>query len=471
MLYYIKMSRPNLPLGQKDLPEPPPLKKLLGPSFILLGLGLGSGEIILWPYLAANYGLGIAWAIIVGITMQFFINMEVERYALVFGESVFVGFARFLKWLPIWFIGSTLLGFGWPGIGLTSATLITAASGLNTTMVAIGLFILIGLILSIGKVVYKTVERFQMTLISLSIPALLILTAYLTKRTDLTALTQGFLGIGEDYRFIPKGIEISAFLAALAYTGAGGNLNLSQSFYIRDKGYGMGAYAQKIKSIFTSTGHSEKISLTGNTFAANEANIARFKKWWKVTNTEHFLVFFLLGAVTTIMLTLLSYATTFGTNNNEQGINFVINEAKVIGTLTAPYFSTLFLLVAGLMLFATQLTVLDSTSRIITENFLLLRRKTVTNAAKIYYITLWIQIGLGILIFSLGFNQPRQLLTIGAVINAFTMFSYTLLLLHINNRYMKKQMRPSFLRNLALISAFVFLGLFCSATLLSYVKN
>ena len=37
------------------------LKKLIGPSFILLALGLGSGEVILWPYLAANYGLGIIW--------------------------------------------------------------------------------------------------------------------------------------------------------------------------------------------------------------------------------------------------------------------------------------------------------------------------------------------------------------------------------------------------------------------------
>lgn len=32
------------------LPKAPPLKSLIGPSFIILGLGLGSGEIILWPF-------------------------------------------------------------------------------------------------------------------------------------------------------------------------------------------------------------------------------------------------------------------------------------------------------------------------------------------------------------------------------------------------------------------------------------
>ena len=109
------------PLGTRDLPSAPPLRRLIGPSFILLGLGLGSGELILWPYLTSNYGLGLVWAIVIGVTIQFFINMEVERYALIYGESIFVGFARWLRVLPFWFIITTFLGFGWPGIGFAGA--------------------------------------------------------------------------------------------------------------------------------------------------------------------------------------------------------------------------------------------------------------------------------------------------------------------------------------------------------------
>jgi len=37
------MRAKDLALGSKDLPEAPPLRKLIGPSFIILGLGLGSG--------------------------------------------------------------------------------------------------------------------------------------------------------------------------------------------------------------------------------------------------------------------------------------------------------------------------------------------------------------------------------------------------------------------------------------------
>jgi len=151
----------DYPLEILSLPEVPPLRKIFGPSFILLGLGLGSGEIILWPYLVSNFGLGIAWGILVGITIQFFINMEVERYALIYGESIFVGFARMLKFLPLWFILSTFLGFGWPGIGLSGSHLLAQATGLNIHIINVTLFLGIGVILSLGRVLYQTVETLQ----------------------------------------------------------------------------------------------------------------------------------------------------------------------------------------------------------------------------------------------------------------------------------------------------------------------
>ena len=75
----------------REMPEAWKLTKLIGPSFIILGVGLGSGELILWPYLASNFGLGIAWAAVVGITLQFFLNMEIERYSLVTGNRYLQG--------------------------------------------------------------------------------------------------------------------------------------------------------------------------------------------------------------------------------------------------------------------------------------------------------------------------------------------------------------------------------------------
>ena len=39
------------PMEYGDMPEPLPLRKVLGPSVILAGVGVGSGEYILWPYI------------------------------------------------------------------------------------------------------------------------------------------------------------------------------------------------------------------------------------------------------------------------------------------------------------------------------------------------------------------------------------------------------------------------------------
>src|SRR3989338_3674713 len=365
----------------KDLPPVPPIRKLLGPSFILLGLGLCSGEIILWPYLSSNFGLAIIWGIVVGVTMQFFINMEVERYALIYGESIFVGFAKWLKLLPLWFILSTFLGFGWPGIGLAGATLLFhATDAFSIKLVGVLLFLLIGAILTLGKVLYSTVEKIQKTLILFGTPFILLLTLYFASQTDWQALFSGMINFG----YLPQGISLASFLAALTYSGAGGNLNLAQSFYIRDKGYGMGAYSQKIGNILTAAADSTHIRLTGSTFPLTSANLTKFFAWWKAVNLEHFFIFWLLGLVTMLMLSLLAYSTTHTLPGNSEGINFVLNEASALAPL-----GTLFLLVTGLMLSATQLTVLDSTSRIITENVLLTSGNHTARVSKLYYTVFW----------------------------------------------------------------------------------
>ena len=457
------------PLGAKELPLAPPLKRLLGPSFILLGLGLGSGEIVLWPYMASNYGLGIAWGLLLGITMQFFINMEVSRYALVNGESVFVGFARLCRWLPIWFIFSTFFGFGWPGIGLYGASLLSAAAEpvlvIQPTTIAIIVFVAIGIILSAGKVLYKTVEQLQKFLIGICVPFIVGLTYYLAPGKDILALAKGIVGQGEHYAFFPPGIVLGTFLGALAYAGAGGNLNLAQSCYVRDKGYGMGKYAQGITGLMTNSGTSNRFTLTGTTFPTTPENINRIQQWWRVINWEHFLVFWLLGLFTMLTLTLLSYSTTFGSGDNAEGIQFITMESVAIGQSTLQMFGTIFLLVTGVMLCATQLTILDATTRIITENIiLLLFGKRSFHVFKVYYSVLWLQIFFGITVFSLGFDQPLTLIIFGAIVNAFSMFVYTGILLYLNNNELAKPVRPTLWRNFMLAFTFVFFGSFCAVT-------
>jgi len=444
----------------KSLPKALPLKKLLGPSFILLGLGLGSGEVILWPYLSANWGLGIAWGALLGIFFQFFINTEIERYSLARGESVFVGLARRWKWVPWWLIVSTLIAFGWPGIVAASAALFQHIFGGDQNTIAIIFLIVIGIILSVGKYIYNTVEKFSQIVIMVGVPAVIILTIYLASPADFGTLAAGLVGQGEGYNFLPMGIPLAAFLAAFAFSGAGGNLNLSQSSYIREKGYGMGAYMEKVKGLFG--GKKQEIDLNGYEFNPTKENLARFKLWWKRMTTEHFFVFFLTGAITMLFLMLLSYVTTAGFGNNAEGIQFVLNEADIIGKKTLPILGTIFAAIMGIMLFSTQFTVMDSTSRIMSENFAASKHHAnrPINLSRYYYMFLWAQIIFGILVFLFGFDEPLTLLILSAVLNAVCMFVHIGLVNLLNWRELPKQIRPSLGRRIVISCAFTFFGIF-----------
>jgi len=462
--YYLNMKE------TKPFPEPISFKKLIGPSFIILALGLGSGEVILWPYLTANYGLGIAWGAILGITFQYFMNMEIERYALVKGESVFVGIYKLFKPAVYWFIISTFIGFGLPGIIAASAKIISNVLGIESfKWVAILFLVIVGLILSTGKTVYGMMERITKIIILIGVPFIFLLAVFLATKTDWFALFSGLIGRGEGFWFLPEGISITTFLAAFAYSGAGGNLNLTQSIYVKEKGYGMGFYSQKISSLFSKEKGNEVV-LDGTDCAVTPEDINRFQKWWKLISLEHAFVFWFLGIISMIFLMLLSYTTTHGLTGNAEGINFVINEGIVIGQMVFPFIGTLFLIVVSLMLFQTQLGVMDSTSRIMAENFAIKKldgqKSGRINLSKIYYSFVWAQIVFGVVLFLFNIYEPKTLIILGAIINAFAMFVHLALVFWLNNKNLPKVFRPSTARKVIIGIIFVFFGVFSFIVLL-----
>ena len=163
-----------------------------------------------------------------------------------------------------------------------------------------------------------------------------------------------------------------------------------------------------------------------------------------------------------MLLGFLSYVTVNGLSGNLQGISFVINEGRVIGQTLFPLAGTIFLLVAGLMLFGTQLTVFDATSRILSENAVIASQGKLTEKSipRAYYGVLWAQIIAGIIILRLGFTEPLALLTLAAVLNAFAMFVHIGLVLFLNMTGLEKPLRPSLFRVGAMLLAFIIYGSF-----------
>ena len=163
-----------------------------------------------------------------------------------------------------------------------------------------------------------------------------------------------------------------------------------------------------------------------------------------------------------ILLAILAYATTYGISGASNNISFVISEAGLIAQKISPLIGTLFLVIVAATLFGTQLSIYDATSRIITENVLLLMRSDAKASSRqlslTYYTSLWLFIVSGIIIFLLDFAQPLQLIIIAAVLNAISMFVHTGLTLLLNKTKLPRQIQPSTAHTIAMLVVFVFYG-------------
>jgi len=64
----------------RDLPPPPErMWRLIGPGLVASGVGLASGEFVLWPFIASQVGLVFLWGMVLGVVLQWFLNLEIER--------------------------------------------------------------------------------------------------------------------------------------------------------------------------------------------------------------------------------------------------------------------------------------------------------------------------------------------------------------------------------------------------------
>lgn len=333
-------------------------------------------------------------------------------------------------------------------------------------LIAIPLLLAIGLILSLGPYIYKTQEVFQKTLIFLSVPFFIVLVFLVVRQEHWQSLGLGLIGIGDGYWLLPTGLSLLTFLGALAYSGAGGNLNLAQSFYVKEKGFGMSEHSGKISSLLYKK--SEKITLEGFSFEKTPENLQRFRSWWKIINQEHLIVFWGTGLVTMLSLAILSFSLNQSGQPIPSGTAFLFFESQQLAERTVTFLAPIFLIVVGLTLFSTQFSILDATSRIISENLVIINKNrfSIINLPKFYFFFLWLQIFLQIGIVLLGVAEPFTLVIIGAVLNAFSMFVYSGLILWLNTTALEKELRPVLWRKIAVLFAFLFFGLFSFVTII-----
>jgi len=471
------------PLRSRDLPEPVPLLKMIGPSIMLSGLALGSGEFIFWPYITYQSQFVFFWACVLGVTTQYFINMEITRWSLATGESAITGFARLSKhwawiflflniipWMvPAWSKGAAQV-FGW----------LIWGENVNeqlVTYLSIAGLVACGSILTLGKVVYETVEKIQMFLVALAMLLVIGLSIFLVRPDAISAQVAGALNFGALPDFSDQ-LTPALLLGALAFAGVGGTLNLGQSNYVKDKGYGMGKYIGRITSPIT--GQEEAISEIGYHFPHTEGNLSRWRGWWRAANIEHFLTFFLTCLVSLVLLTLISYCIFYGPDGTllpeagkyDKGIEFVRGEAVEIDRIFGTTIKVLFLIMGMAFLLTTEFGVLDASTRVSTDIIKVnwLRENTRWSESRLYYLYLWGIIAIGVVILLNDEIGTFGLFKFAAAMNGLVMFIYCGLLLYVNRFRLPQVIRMSWPRVLIMAWATLFFGYFAVWTVWNFFR-
>jgi len=454
-----------------DLPEPLPLKRVLGPSVLLLAGAIGSGEYVLWPYITSQVGLSVVWLVVIGVLTQYFLNMEIERYTLATGETAVTGFTRLWKPWGLLFIVMTVVPWAWPGWATGGTTTLSFVLGYGEDaipVVTIGVLVLIGLVLTVSPVVYQTVEKIQFFMVGLIVLFLLYAAVALLGLDGYAELGRGFVAVNE----LPdamREIPVATLLGAIAFAGAGGALNLVQSNWVRDKGLGMGARLPKVVSPFTGEEHAAPT--TGYFFRRDEQNLRRWQGWWRVAEREQFTTFFVIGAFALLVLMTLTFVTV-GTGADAQSFDFIKLEGEALKEDNA-FIGTLFWLIGSVVLYSTNLAVLDMVGRVTADVLKTgpLRDSTRWTESKLYFTVVWLEIVFGSVILLSGVDQPLLLLVIASSLNGLVMFVYSVLLIQLNRGMLPREIGLGGGRLAALLWAVVFYGGFSAVLLWDQVKS
>ena len=446
-------------LETKPLPAPPSWKKAFGVGVVVMGLAIGTGELIMWPYLVTKYGLDILWGALMGILLQYFINKEVARTLLYSGESFFVTTTRLFPYLGLVWIVLALLLYLWPGwagaIGTALAELVGKGSHIFWARVSL---LSILLLTFLGKRAYYVLESSLKIIVPVFFSLLLIISFWNLNFSLLWAGIKGITKIG----YLPGNIELDMFLGAVVFAGAGGLLNLAVSLWYRDKGFGMGAYMPKIENPIT--GKPGTLPAKGYIFKLTPENKQRWKKWMRLVFIDQGVIFLGMGFLTLFLLALNSFAVLSPLGKVPEGLKVAVVQAEIFAQKWGKPGYNLFLAMSSLMLFSVMWTLIDAVVRIISDTIYMLvriepfsehfKKLQTISLSSIYYVTVTFFVLIASLLLPL--KAPLFFLKLSAVLGAGVMGIYVLLILLINNLSLPSPLRPSLLTNLFLLTSSLF---------------
>ena len=460
------------PWGVKDLPEAPPrglknLIKTVGPGAIMLSLSIGSGEWLMGPAAAVQYGPMLMWITTIACITQTFFNLECIRYAAYTGEPMMIGYNRLKPgrglWGPVWII-TCIVAIG-PGWAISSATawvaiLINRMPGAaDSTNVMTWGMILTAIVLFMllwGRKIENTLEKISWAIVAFIVGSLIILIIGWVPGEAVWRVTKGFFSFGS----IPEGADPVLLGGFAAYSAAGGIFNIASSNWFRDKGYGMGKEVGFISGAIG--GEKVVVAPTGMAFRPTAENLRRWKDWLHFARIDQWIIFG-FGCWLGMWLTV-TYAVGMippGTKIAGWAVAAYQGEAirKFLGT---PGWVWLHL-IGFWVLFGTQLAVTESAVRQSADmlyNMFPNLRKWIKEDIRIIYYIIFTFFVIWVIMMVAVVKLPLTFILIQANIAGFVFVYGGIQTLVVNNKFLPKAIRPNWFENLMVACLVVFYGFF-----------
>ncbi len=427
-----------------DLPPlPGGFWQLVGPGAILVGLSIGAGELIVWPRLTAAYGASMTWVAVLGIFLQMWLNVEIGRYTLATGESAYAGYARLSSVFPWLFLALNVVGWIVPGwaraCGGALKVLVVGPDGWGgpTVWTAIT-FLAVAAVLFGPRAIYRSVEHTVEALVVVIVLGLIGVAVSVTTGATWLELARGIANLGYKPADVP-GYEL---FSALVFAGAGGTSNLFYGFYVRDKGWGMGAHLPAVLNPLR--GRTERSGDGGFRIRDSAQNRRRWRQWMHQLVFDQVAFFWLLNTATLLLFIVGALAVLHPRGLVPDQELLVWQEAAILEASWGTSGKYVFLVVGVATLFSTQLTLIDGVARscadILHGHFAWARRAS-RNEWYARIAAAWMIAGL-LLTYLYEAIPPIVFLLGAGFAGGIAMAIYTPLTLLINLRHLPPNARP-----------------------------
>lgn len=441
------------PLKPQDLPQRSlAFWKLTGPGAILVGLSIGAGELILWPWIMARFGAGMAWAAALSVFVQLWINLEIARWTISTGESPFTGYARIWRGLVPFFLAvniGILLLPGWArasGNALRMLFFGQETAGPDWLWTAFT-FVFIAALLFGPKTFYAAIERSISVMVIIITVGLIYVFIQTANTETLTEFGRGLMNIGrievaEDFGYI-------SLFSAIVFAGAGGMANMFYAYYLRDKRIGMGA---RMPRLINPLRQREEVDITtGYVFPESAENTRRFRDWFLFIKLDQTMYFWLLNTFTMFLFMFGSLAVLHKNGVVPKQSNIVWELASILRETMGTPGLYLYLLVGVAALMSTQLAFIDGGSRICADllhtNYSTFR-KIPQSRLYVWFVAGGMLLGVGSTFIFEKLLTGFDVILYNALINGVAMAVYVPCTLYINFKYLPKSARPGVLNML-----------------------